>query len=216
MTRVFLVDDHAIIRLGYVALIKGEPDMEVCGEAGNAIEALGLIRGVKPDIVVADIGLEGMNGIEMVKHLKAELPDLPVLVISMHDESLYAERALAAGARGYLMKSIADTMMITAIRQIVNGGFHLSEKINQRILTRFTTGRPAVASSPLELLSDREIEIFELIGRGLSTGQIASTIMISPKTVETYRGRIKEKIGVDSTSELVQQAVFWVQSKVSS
>jgi DNA-binding NarL/FixJ family response regulator len=215
MTRVFLVDDHAIIRLGYVALIDREPDMEVCGQAGNAVQALAAIRQLQPDIVIADIGLEGMNGIEMVKHLKSEFPDLPVLVISMHDDTLYAERALAAGARGYLLKNIADTTMVGAIRQIRSGGFYLSERINQRILTRFTAGRPTIAGSPVESLSDREIEVFELIGRGLSTAQIAESMMVSPKTVETYRGRIKEKMGVDSTSELVQQAVLWIQSRGS-
>jgi DNA-binding NarL/FixJ family response regulator len=215
MTRVFIVDDHPIMRRGYTALINREADMEVCGEAGSAPEALSQIAQLKPDIVVADIGLEGMSGIEMLKHLKTQDPQIPVLIVSMHDESLYAERALAAGARGYIMKSVADTVVTTAIRQIVQGGFYLSERINQRILTRFTGGRPAVATSPVELLSDRELEVFELIGRGLSTGQIAEAMLLSPKTVETYRGRIKEKLGIESTPELVQHAVLWTQEKGS-
>jgi DNA-binding NarL/FixJ family response regulator len=213
MTRVFVVDDHPIMRRGYAALINREEDMTVCGEAENAPDALSKIAELQPDIVVADIGLEGMSGLEMLKRLRVENPHILALVVSMYDELLYAERAIAAGAQGYIMKSAVDTTVIAAIRKIMKGGIYLSDQISQRILARFSGSASRSIASPVERLSDREIEVFDLIGRGMSTAKIAEAMMLSPKTIETYRSRIKEKLGLGSASELVQQAVLRVQEK---
>lgn len=210
--KIFVVDDHPLMRRGYASLINQEPDLKLCGEAGSADEALEKVQESRPDLVIADISMEGMNGIELIKHLHARKPDLPVLVVSMHDELLYAERALSAGARGYVMKNEVDTSVIGAINKILQGGLYVSERMQSRILAQYATGRH-VERAPLEQLADRELEIFELIGRGMSTRQIAETLHISPKTVESHRGRIKAKLGIESTGELRQRAVLWLHNK---
>jgi DNA-binding NarL/FixJ family response regulator len=215
--KIFVLEDHAVMRRGYRALINGEMDIEVCGEAGTALEALDRIPEVDPDLVIADISLEGMNGIEFIKHLQARHPGLEVLVVSMHDESLYAERALQAGAAGYLMKKEAESRVIPAIRRILTGRYYVSDRIENRIMERFagrmSPSRVAEVDNPLESLSDRELEIFELHGRGLGTREMAETLDISPKTVATHRGRIKAKLGISTTPELVRRAVVWIQSE---
>lgn len=210
---IFIVDDHPIMRKGYQALLNREQDLEVCGEAGSAQEALDQIEGaeVEPDLVVVDISMEGMNGIELIKRIQAHRPNLPILVVSMHDEMLYAERALRAGARGYIMKKEVDTTVIAAIRKLLSGGFHLSERMNNHLMLQYQGGGTQHRKSPIERLSDRELEVFELLGRGYSTQEIADALHISPKTVETHRGRIKNKLSVNTSTELLQRAVQWAQ-----
>lgn len=213
--RIFIVEDHAITRRGYQVLINSEPDLVVCGEAANAQDALGMISVLAPHLVISDISLSGMNGIELTKHLKARFPEIPVLVVSMYDESLYAERALQAGAHGYVMKDEMDSTIVAAVRRVLEGKFFLSEQVNTRILLQFS-GRQMTSSGPnIDQLSDRELEVFELIGKGYSTRQIALALSVSPKTVGSHRERIKEKLTVGSYAELVQRAVEWVQTQLS-
>ena len=207
---VFVVDDHPVVRWGYISLINLEPDLEVCGEADTAFEALDKIPEANPDLAIVDISLEGMNGIELTKQLQALHPDLPVLIVSMHDEVLYGDRALRAGARGYIMKREVRTKIVKAIRRLLRGGTYLSDQMSARLLNQYQGGR-FDERSPLERLSDRELEVFELYGRGYSTREIAEALFISRKTVESHRNRIKDKLGLESTSQFVQHAVQWVQ-----
>jgi DNA-binding NarL/FixJ family response regulator len=207
---IFVVDDHPVVRWGYISLINLEPDLEVCGEADTAFEALDKISEASPDLAVVDISLEGMNGIELTKQLQVLHPDLPVLIVSMHDEVLYGDRALRAGARGYIMKREVRTKIVEAIRRLLNGGTYLSDQMSTRLLDQYQRGR-FDERSPIERLSDRELEIFELYGRGYSTREIAEALFISRKTVESHRNRIKDKLGLESTSQFLQRAVQWTQ-----
>lgn len=209
---VFVVDDHPVVRWGYISLINLEPDLEVCGEADTAFDALDKIPEARPDLAIVDISLEGMNGIELTKQLQVLHPDLPVLIVSMHDEVLYGDRALRAGARGYIMKREVRTKIIDAIRRLLNGGTYLSDQMSTRLLNQYQGGR-FDERSPIERLSDRELEVFELYGRGYSTREIAEALFISRKTVESHRNRIKDKLGIESTSQILQRAVQWVQSQ---
>lgn len=216
-SRIFILEDHPIMRRGYKALINGEMDLEICGEAETAAEALENIPKAAPDLVIADISLDGMSGIEFIKRLQTQSPGLEVLVVSMHEESLYAERALHAGAAGYLMKTEAENRIIPAIRRVLTGRYALSERIQDQIMLQFA-GRVSVKEaidSPdsLSKLSDRELEVFELHGRGMKTREMAKMLNISPKTIATHRGRIKTKLAIDSTPELVRRAVLWMQSE---
>ncbi len=209
--RILVVDDHPVMRWGYMALINEEPDLEVCGEAGDAEEALGMLADLHPDLALVDVSLKGMNGIELTKHIVTEHPGIPVLVVSMHDEALYGERSLRAGARGYLMKRDARTRVLEAIRRVLSGGFYVSQELSTQILAQFH-GRPGHrGTSAVEVLSDRELEVFELVGRGKSTRAIAELLHISPKTVESHRNRIKDKLAVGSMPELMRKAVQWVE-----
>lgn len=209
---IFVVDDHSVMRWGYIALINQELDLQVCGEASAALEALEKIPEASPDLAVVDISLEGMNGIELTKYLQTQHPDLPVLIVSMHDESLYGERALRAGARGYIMKREARTKIVEAIRRILNGSYYLSDAMNTKILLQYQGRRFDAEQSSIERLSDRELEVFELFGRGYCTREIAEMLLISPKTVESHRTRIKVKLAIESTTALLQHAVQWVQA----
>lgn len=210
-SRIMIVDDHPIMRRGYVSLLGRVPGLEICGEAGSALEALAIVAAEDPDLAIVDISLGGMNGIELTKHIRASHPRTLVLIVSMHDESLYAERALAAGARGYLMKSEVDGMVVGAVRRVLDGGYFVSERISAKIFAQFGSRRKAsVADDPVERLSDRELEVFELIGLGKSTIEIADALMISPKTVETHRAKIRDKLGVGSGRELMRHAVQWI------
>ena len=211
--RIFVVDDHTITRMGYRYIIDEEMDMEVCGEAATALEALEKIPDLKPDLVITDLTMEGMSGLELVKHLKAQQSALPVLVVSMHDESLYGDRSLRAGARGYIMKNEVDAVVVKAIRRILEGGMFVSEQMSSKILFQFAGGPVDLSRPPVDMFSDRELEVFEHLGRGLSTQQIAEAMFISPKTVNTYRARIKEKLAIDTHVELLQRAVRWIQEK---
>lgn len=215
--RIFILEDHPVMRRGYRALINGEMGLEVCGEAKTAAEALEKIPQAPPDVVIADISLDGMNGIEFIKRLHAQFPDVEVLVVSMHDESLYAERALHAGAAGYLMKKEAESRIIPAIRRVLDGRYAVSDRIEDQIMLQFAGRIPlkeaAEGHETLSQLSDRELEVFELHGRGLSTHEMAEALDISPKTIATHRGRIKTKLAVDSTPELVRRAVLRIESE---
>ncbi|HKX62386.1 MAG TPA: response regulator transcription factor, partial [Verrucomicrobiae bacterium] len=186
-TRVLLVDDHPILRAGLRKLIDHEPDMMVCGEAEEGPKAFELAGTVQPDVAVIDISLKGSNGIELIKNLKARYPDLPTLVLSMHDESLYAERALRAGSRGYIMKEEAIEQVLVAIRRALAGEIFLSDRMKSKMIQQMASGRGKVVSSPIEQLTDRELEVFRLIGEGCSTRQIAGQLHLSIRTVEAYR-----------------------------
>lgn len=213
MTKIYLVDDHPLMRKGIAMTLDLEMDFEVCGQAESAEEAISDISEIKPDIVVVDISLPGMNGIELIKHLKAQNPDLLMLVVSRHDEDMYAERAIKAGARGYLMKMEAGDVIVNAIRRILKGQIYLSEEINNKLLMGMMSGGQVGRSSPLEILSDRELEVFELIGNGSTTREIAERMHVSIKTVESYRTRIKTKLDISTGNELIKQAVQWVASE---
>ena len=215
--KVLLVDDHPILRKGLAQMINQESDLMVCGEAeeaGKAFEAVGTLQ---PDVAVVDISLKTGNGIELVKNIKARYPDLAVLVLSMHDESLYAERALRAGSLGYIMKEEATEQVLVAIRRVMNGEIFLSEKMKSRMLQQITSGsRNKVVSSPIENLTDRELEVFRLIGEGRSTRQIAAELHLSVRTVEAYREYIKSKLNLRNATELVQHAFHWVHHQAAA
>jgi DNA-binding NarL/FixJ family response regulator len=213
MTRIFIVDDHPVMRRGYANILREEMDLEVCGEAGEGLEALEKIRTLNPDLLISDLTLgSGMGGLELIKTLQTEQPDLPILVVSMHDESLYADRALKAGAKGYVMKAEADTTIVKAVRRVLRGGIYVSEEVSEKILMHFAGGRLEDGQSPLEGLSDRELEVFEHLGHGRTTQEMAEAMLISPKTVESYRARIKEKLGLEHNVELIRRAVQWVDT----
>jgi DNA-binding NarL/FixJ family response regulator len=211
--RVFLIDDHPIVRQGLALFIDREPDLMVCGEAEGAASAPQAIRDSNPDFIVLDISLDGPDGLELLKTLRTTYPNLPVLVLSMHDESTYAERALRAGANGYIMKQEATEKVLVAIRRILHGEMYLSERLTNRMLQHFIRGSAPSAESPLSNLSDRELEVFRLIGDGHATRQIADELHISVKTVESYQAHIKEKLALRSARELVQHAIKWSVSE---
>ncbi len=203
---VFIVDDHQLIRQGLKQLINHEHDLEVVGEAVDADETLTKLPQSVPDIITIDISLEGMSGIELTKKVKLLYPDLPVLILSMYDELTYARRSLRAGASGYIMKSDPQKQIITGIRTIFGGEIFVSKRITEKILQEYAYAN----TSGVECLSDRELEVFMLIGQGHSTRQIAERLSLSPRTVETYRNTIKEKVGIATSGELMRFAVQWV------
>jgi DNA-binding NarL/FixJ family response regulator len=207
--RVLIVDDHPIVREGLAAIINREPDLEVCGQAGGLAQAMRLFQQERPDLVVADVSLEDGNGLELVKELVAQDAGIKVLVQSMHEESLYAERSLRAGARGYVNKEEAPGQIVNAIRQVLRGRVYLSSRMTDRLLHRSVRGFEP-DRSPIESLSDRELEVFEQIGRGMTTRRIAQNLYLSPKTIETYRENIKTKLNLKNATELTQHAVQWV------
>jgi DNA-binding NarL/FixJ family response regulator len=211
-TKVFLVDDHPLVREWLTQLIQRESDLSVCGEAEDTQEALKKIAETKPDIVIADITLKTTHGLELVKDLQVRLPSLPVLVLSMHDESLYAERVLRAGARGYITKQEATKRILLAIRQVLSGQIYISEKMASRMVQKMVMGSAEAQKSPIERLTDRELEVFQLIGRGHGTRRIAEELHLGIKTVESYRARIKEKLKLDDGTQLLQHAIQWVHS----
>lgn len=206
--KVFLVDDHPIVRQGLALFIDREPDLVVCGEADGATSALPAIQESMPDFVVLDISLDGPDGLELLKSLRAKYPSLPVLILSMHDESVYAERALRAGANGYIMKQEATDKVLTAIRHILGGEVYLSDRLTKRMLQQFVHGSIS-PREPLAKLSDRELEVYRLIGAGHGTRQIADELHVSTKTVESYQAHIKEKLSLRNARELVQHAIEW-------
>lgn len=210
--KIFIVDDHPIVRKGLSQLIDQEADLVTCGEASDAQSALQILMKLKPDLAIVDISLQGMDGIELTKNIRARYGNLPVLIISMHDESLYAERALRAGARGYIMKQEATEKMMEAIRRVIRGDLYISEKVSAGIVKKFVDGKSKRSSSPEELLSDRELEVFRLVGQGFGTRQIAEELRVSVKTVETYRANIKEKLNLKNARELIKHAVYWLES----
>jgi DNA-binding NarL/FixJ family response regulator len=212
-TRILLVDDHPIVRDGLAEAINHEADLRVCATAEDRAEALDAIERTKPELAVIDLMLKNSSGLELIKDIHARWPKLLVLVVSMHDETLYAERVLRAGARGYITKQQATRDILLAIRRVLSGGIYLSDKTASTVLTRLTS-QPQVASDSLtDLLADRELQVFEMTGRGLSTREIAERLRIDTKTVGTYRTRIKDKLNLGSTSELLKLAIQWSQEK---
>lgn len=208
---IFIVDDHPLMRKGMAMTLQSELEFDVVGQTETAEEALQQIPNLQPDIAVIDISLPGMNGIELIKNLVNHLPDLKILVVSRHDEELYAERAIRAGAKGYLMKLEAGDALVTAVRQILNGQLFLSPAVGNRMIMKMAGNKGVQSSDPLELLSDRELEVFELTGRGESTKDIAEKLHVSVKTVESYRARIKEKMDLKSANDLLRRAVQWIE-----
>jgi DNA-binding NarL/FixJ family response regulator len=215
-TRVLLVDDHPILRKGLAQLINQEADMMVCGEAEDAAKAFDAVATLQPDVAVVDISLKVGNGIELIKNVKARFPELPMLVLSMHDEGLYAERALRAGSLGYIMKEEATEHVLTAIRKVLTGEIFLSDRMKSRMLQQLAGGRGKVVMSPIEHLTDRELEVFRLIGEGRSTRQIAAELHLSVRTVEAYREYIKAKLGLKNSTELIQHAFHWVHHEAAA
>lgn len=211
MSRIFLVDDHPVMRFGLAALIGAEDDLEICGEAGSAAEALEAFAKDQPDLAIVDITLPDKNGLELIKDLRALHEKLRVLVVSMHDENLYAERVLRAGARGYVMKEEAPGELIGAIRQVLKGGVFVSDRISARIVQQFASGG-AGGGLAIDRLTDRELEVFRLIGEGSGSREIAGQLNISVRTVDAHRAHIKEKLDLKDGTELVHRAVRWVET----
>ncbi len=214
--RVLLVDDHPVLRKGLGQMINHEPDLMVCGEAEDASKAFDAVSTLQPDVAVVDISLKRGNGIELIKNVKARYPELAILVLSMHDEALYAERALRAGSLGYIMKEEATELVLTAIRRVMAGEIFLSERMKSRMLQQIATGRGKTVVSPIEHLTDRELQVFRLIGEGRSTRQIAGELHLSVRTVEAYREYIKEKLSLKNSTELVQHAFHWVHQEIAA
>lgn len=207
--KILIVDDHSLVRSGLSELLSGEADLDVCGEASDAASAVGLVRETHPDLAVIDIMLKGGSGVELIKQIKALDPSVRMLVSSMHDETLYAERVLSAGAMGYVNKQEPASRVLDAIRQILAGRIFVSERIADRVLRRVGQAAGEPTRTPLDALSDRELEVFTLIGQGLATRQIAERLNLSIKTIDTYREHIKTKLNLDSANELVRSAVAW-------
>jgi len=212
---IFLVDDHPLVRQGLGQVIGAEFDMVICGEAESAAKALHGIEVKKPDLVIVDISLRGNNGLELIKNIKAIHHNLPILVFSMHDECVYAQRALRAGARAYVMKQESADKIIMAIRRIMSGDIYVSNRVADQVLHQLVNGGGDPAGSPVDRLSDRELEVIQLIGRGLSTREIASSLNLSVKTIESHRAHIKEKLNLRNATELVQFSVQWVEQENS-
>jgi DNA-binding NarL/FixJ family response regulator len=207
--RVLLVDDHPIVRQGLALLIDREPDLAVCGEAEGAHSAFHAVITLKPDIVVLDISLSGPDGLDVLKEIRSKTGSLPVLILSMHDESIYADRAMRAGANGYIMKQEATEKVLIAIRRILQGEVYLSDRLTNTMLQQYVRGAPPTKKSPLVNLTDRELEVFRLIGEGHGTRQIADELHLSVKTIESYQAHIKEKLALRNARELVQHAIEW-------
>lgn len=209
--RIIIVDDHPIMRKGFANTLEAEPAYEVVLQLEKAEEMLELLNEYDPDLIIVDVSLPGMNGIELVKNVMFQKHEQKILVVSRHEESLYAERALRAGAKGYLMKFESSEVFLKAVKKILNGGIYVSEEISEKLLLNAMSGKKPVLESPVEILSDRELEVFELIGRGKSSNDIADQLHLAVKTIETYRSRIKEKMDYKNSTELVFHAVKWVE-----
>ncbi|MGO9340884.1 MAG: response regulator [Terracidiphilus sp.] len=206
---VFVVDDHPLLRQGLAMMINREPDLVVCGEAEEAHAAMKAISASRPDILIADISLNGPDGLDLLKNLRLLYPDLPVLILSMHDESIYAERAIRARANGYIMKQEATEKVLIAVRRILDGEIYLSSRMSNKLLMQYVSGKTAETDSRLAALSDRELEVFRMIGEGLGTRQIAESLHLSMKTVESYQAHLKEKLSLRTGRELMQHAIQW-------
>lgn len=207
--RIFLVDDHPLVREGLTNLINGQDDLIICGEAEDSAAAITGIAKTRPDVALVDISLKNESGLELVKNLESQFPLVALIVLSMHDEALYAERALRAGARGYVMKRESTKSVLASIRRVLEGGVYVSERVVNSMARRFSSSSKGAESSPVERLSDRELEIFRLLGQGRTTAQIAEDLHLSLKTVQAYCARAKEKFGVSSLGELLRAAIRW-------
>jgi DNA-binding NarL/FixJ family response regulator len=211
--KVLLVDDHPLVREWLANLINQQSDLQVCGEADSAPKALQMIGMVNPEVAIVDISMEGGSGIELIKNIKASHPGVMMIVLSMHDEALYGERALRAGARGYIMKREATKRVLEAIRCVLGGKLYLSDKMAMLMAEKFVKGRPKTEGSAIEKLSDRELEVFQLLGRGYSTRQIADELRVGFKTVQSFCARIKEKLNLANAADLLREAVRWHDSQ---
>jgi DNA-binding NarL/FixJ family response regulator len=211
--RILIVDDHPMMRQGLAQLINGEPELTVSWEAGNAGQALDMVLTHSPDLVLADISLPDKNGLELIKDIRAVRPTMAILVVSMHDEGLYADRVLRAGGRGYIMKQEGGKQLLVAIRHVLNGQIYVSEKMSEKIVEIFSRHRSDSNDSPAAHLSDREFEVFQLIGGGKGTREIAEKLHLSVKTVEVHRANIKKKLKLKSSTELIRQAVQWTDAQ---
>ena len=213
---VLLVDDHPFMRAGLAQLIERQPDLRVGGEAGSPAEAIQALAKARPDLVLTDLTMSGRSGLEFIKDLKATDPALVILVVSMHDEVVYAERALRAGARGYIMKEAGGENLLAAIRQVLRGEVYVSPRMSARILDDLSGRKPRGSSSPIEKLTDREFEVFQLIGQGKSTRDIATQLHLSTKTVDVHRSHIKEKLDLKDVTALIRHAVRWVETQTTT
>lgn len=211
--KVVLVDDHPIVREGLAQVIAQKPDLTVCGEADNAADALGVIEATRPDVVVVDLALKDRSGLELIKDIAIRFPKLAVIVLSMRSESLYAERALRAGAQGYVTKEEDTARVIEGIRKVLDGEVYLSDAMAGKVLKTLFPGRREPRGLPTDRLSDRELEVLEMIGKGRSTSEIAGALHVSVKTVETYRERIKDKLNLADAGELLRYAIAWNRSQ---
>ena len=210
--RIFLVDDHPVLRDGLRCLLDSEPDLQVCGEAESARTAYDSIQATSPELAIVDISMPGPSGIELIKGLRMRFPKLPILMLSMHDEVLYAERALRAGAKGYVMKQAPTEQLLTAVRRVLRNDVYLSQPLSSRFLGAFLSQK-AIQGPILEKLSDRELEILRLIGKGFSTGEVARQLGISKKTVESHRGNVRRKLNLRNGSELMRFALAHVKDR---
>jgi DNA-binding NarL/FixJ family response regulator len=211
-TRILIVDDHPLVRESLTTLIKQHPEFVVCGEAATQDEAMAAIEVTSPDLAIVDISLSRGSGLDLVKNVKTRYPDLAIIVLSMHDESIYAERVVRAGARGYVMKKESTRKVIDAIRHVMNGEFYLSPDIMNSLAKKFISGRPPTSALSVDDLSDRELEVFRLLGQGYETREIASSLDVSIKTIQTYCARIKEKLRIRTGTELLREAIQWTES----
>ncbi len=211
--RIMIVDDHPLFRKGLTELINSDDEFMVCGEAANAAEAMDVIRRVAPDLAIVDVSLPGANGIELIKNIRAEFAKLPILVLSMHDESLYALRSLRAGAQGYVMKQEALANVLTAIQQVFDGRPYLSATMSAKLIVSYAEAPDNGKAAPTDNLSDRELEILELIGKGREVREIAKELHLSPKTVETHRAHIKEKLNLENARQVARFAVQWMDAR---
>ena len=214
--KVLVIDDHPLLRQGLALLINQQQDMRVCGEAEEVHAAMQSIAQMRPDVIILDISLKGPDGLELLKCIRGVYPDLPVLILSMHDEAIYAERALRARANGYIMKQEATEKVLVALRRILNGDVYLSESMSKKMLQQYIDGAPSLLESRIAALSDRELEVFRRIGEGRATREIAEELRLSVKTVETYQAHIKDKLSLRSGRELIQHAVQWKMNEKAS
>ncbi|MEM9702485.1 MAG: response regulator transcription factor [Planctomycetota bacterium] len=209
LCRIYIADDHPVVRDGYSMLIRREPDLEVCGESGEGAEILRQIDALRPDLCLLDLSLKSGNGLELCKQIRSRFPNVRVLVVSMHDETLYAERVVRSGAGGYISKAEATHQLVHAIRQVLSGEVYLSQRMKERTVAR-SAGDLQGEGSLLDKLSDRELEVFEQIGQGRTTREIAEKLSLSPKTIESYRENLKAKLNLANSTELTRHAVHWV------
>jgi DNA-binding NarL/FixJ family response regulator len=211
--KILLVDDHPLLRQGLTEVIHRQPDLQVCAEAEDRTQAMELAQNLRPDLVIADLGLKSSNGLDLIKDLRAQFPAIKILVVSMQEETLFAERALRAGANGYITKQEATTRVVHAIRQVLGDGFFLSGQLAEQIASKLV-GRPrSSAQAELESLADRELEVLQLLGQGFAVRQICERLRLDKSTVETYRLRIREKLGLKDASELRQFAIAWYHNR---
>lgn len=214
-TRIYIVDDHPLVRQGLSQVINNEADMEICGEAEDSPQAMKGVGPANPDVIIVDISLRGNNGLELIKNLKAIHENIRILVFSMHDESIYAQRALRAGAKAFVMKKESPAKVVEAIRRIITGEIYVSPSVADQVLHQIVNGpNNATSTSPIDRLTDRELEVVQLIGRGLSSREVAESLNLSVKTIESHRAHVKEKLNLRNATELVQFSVQWVDQQV--